>query len=43
MRKTFDDEVSALLALEDWLAKKRQAGFDLKILEWKPFGLLAAR
>jgi hypothetical protein len=41
--KTFDDEASALLALEDWLAEKRQAGFDLKILEWKPFGLLAVR
>ena len=41
--KTFDDEASALMALEDWLAQKRQAGFDLKILEWKPFGLLAAR
>lgn len=41
VRKTFDDEASALLALEDWLAEKRQAGFDLKILEWIPFGLLA--
>ncbi|OJH33490.1 hypothetical protein [Cystobacter ferrugineus] len=43
VNKTFDDEVSALLALEDWIATKRQAGFDLKILEWKPFGSLAAR
>ena len=39
--KDFDDEASALRALEDWIAEKRQAGFDLKILEWKPFGLLA--
>ncbi|WP_257461226.1 hypothetical protein [Archangium lipolyticum] len=36
----FDDEASALRALEDWLAEKRRAGFELKILEWKPYGLL---
>ncbi len=23
-----------------WLFEKRQAGFELKILEWKPFGFL---
>ncbi|GMU03496.1 hypothetical protein KH5H1_76180 [Corallococcus caeni] len=39
-RQRFDDEASALSALEDWIAGKRQAGFDLKILEWKPYGLL---
>ena len=39
-RRNFDDEASALSALEDWIAEKRQDGFDLKILEWKPFGLL---
>ncbi|WP_208721158.1 hypothetical protein [Corallococcus aberystwythensis] len=39
-RRGFDDEAAALSALEDWLAGKRQAGFDLKILEWKPYGLL---
>ncbi|MCY1035922.1 hypothetical protein OV207_31065 [Corallococcus sp. BB11-1] len=38
----FDDEAAALSALEDWIAGKRQAGFDLKILEWRPFGLLGA-
>ncbi|MHA7630129.1 hypothetical protein [Corallococcus sp. M7] len=42
-RQRFDDEASALSALEDWIAGKRQAGFDLKILEWKPFGLLGKR
>jgi hypothetical protein len=42
-RRSFDDEASALQALEDWLAEKRRAGFDLKILEWKPFGLLGSR
>ncbi|NOJ91362.1 hypothetical protein HMI51_00130 [Corallococcus coralloides] len=42
-RQRFDDEASALSALEDWIAGKRQAGFDLKILEWKPFGLLGGR
>lgn len=39
--ETFQDEASALLALEEWLAEKRRAGFDLKILEWRPFGHLA--
>jgi hypothetical protein len=38
--RQFDDEASALCALEEWLFEKRQAGFELKILEWKPFGLL---
>ncbi|MFY0579338.1 hypothetical protein ACN28S_38250 [Cystobacter fuscus] len=42
-RRSFDDEASALSALEDWLAEKRRDGFDLKILEWRPFGLLGAR
>ncbi|RKH04041.1 hypothetical protein [Corallococcus carmarthensis] len=42
-RQRFDDEASALSALEDWIAGKRQSGFDLKILEWKPFGLLGRR
>ncbi|WP_375744150.1 hypothetical protein NR800_04695 [Corallococcus interemptor] len=42
-RQRFDDEASALSALEDWIAGKRHAGFDLKILEWKPFGLLGGR
>ncbi|RKH70280.1 hypothetical protein D7X96_12240 [Corallococcus interemptor] len=42
-RQQFDDEASALGALEEWLASKRQAGFDLKILEWKPYGLLGKR
>ncbi|MCY1043258.1 hypothetical protein OV208_18215 [Corallococcus sp. bb12-1] len=42
-RHPFDDEAAALSALEDWIAAKRKAGFDLKILEWKPFGLLARR
>lgn len=36
----FEDEAAALSALEDWIAGKRQGGFDLKIPEWKPFGLL---
>ncbi len=39
-RQRFDDEASALCALEEWLFEKRQAGFELKILEWKPFGFL---
>ncbi|RKH13962.1 hypothetical protein D7V97_04255 [Corallococcus sp. CA053C] len=42
-RRSFDDEASALSALEDWLAEKRRDGFDLKILEWRPFGLLGAK
>ncbi|WP_223645753.1 hypothetical protein [Corallococcus sp. EGB] len=42
-QRRFDDEASALNALEDWIAGKRQAGFDLKVLEWKPFGLLGGR
>ena len=42
-RQQFDDEASALSALEDWIASKRQSGFDLKILEWKPYGLLGKR
>ncbi|NRD43525.1 hypothetical protein [Corallococcus exiguus] len=42
-RLDFEDEAAALSALEDWIAEKRQAGFDLKILEWKPFGLLGRR
>ncbi|RKH25677.1 hypothetical protein D7Y13_23380 [Corallococcus praedator] len=42
-RHPFEDEAAALSALEDWIAAKRQAGFDLKILEWKPFGLLGRR
>ncbi len=42
-RQQFDDEAAALAALEDWLFKKRRAGFELKILEWAPFGLLARR
>ena len=41
--RSFDDEASALSALEDWLAEKRRDGFELKILEWRPFGLLGAR
>ncbi|WP_256445456.1 hypothetical protein [Pyxidicoccus parkwayensis] len=36
----FDDEASAQQALEEWLAEKMKAGFVLKTLEWKPFGLL---
>ncbi len=39
-RQRFADEASALRALEEWLFEKRRAGFELKILEWKPFGLL---
>ncbi|MGE6761737.1 hypothetical protein ACQKGO_27245 [Corallococcus interemptor] len=42
-RQQFDDEATALGALEDWIASKRQAGFDLKILEWTPHGLLGSR
>ncbi|MDC0710185.1 hypothetical protein POL68_17035 [Stigmatella sp. ncwal1] len=42
-RKTFADEASALLALEEWLDSQRRSGLELKILEWKPFGLLAKR
>ncbi len=42
-RQQFDDEASALDALEMWLLQKRQAGFELKILEWPPFGLLGRR
>ena len=42
-RQQFDDEASALGALEEWLLQKRQAGFELKILEWTPFGLLGRR
>lgn len=42
-RQQFADEASALEALEQWLCEKRRAGFDLKILEWEPFGLLGRR
>lgn len=39
-QERFGEEASALSALEDWIAGKRQAGFDLKVLEWAPSGLL---
>ncbi|NBD13090.1 hypothetical protein [Corallococcus silvisoli] len=42
-QERFGDEASARSALEDWIAGKRQAGFDLKVLEWSPSGLLGKR